>query len=217
MKKTIAIMLVALSASFGAFAGEFVGSVGVMSDYVFRGESQSDEKVAVTGDVGYTAGGFSAGVVATSVDKAVGDDRVELDGLVSYRFALNKTFSADVGAIYYAYPGSSSMNTTEVNAALNMSLGKLGTQLKTSYSNDYFNDGNSWYTEVNGSYGLPYQTALVAHIGYTDLDNDSTTDYRIGLVKQFGKNVVGEVAYVDTNVNTAWSDSRWTVGAKYQF
>lgn len=219
MKKQMIALLVAGMMVGGAQAEGFAGTAGLMTDYAFRGVSQSDENVALTGSVEYGIGGLTVGAAATTVDKLIGSDRMELNAIMNYRTAITNDISVDVGAIYYAYPGSSNANTVEINSAANVSFGNLGTQLKVSFTDDSFGTNNkSWYSEVNGSYPAMFGTSLTAHIGYTNTDNTkSVTDYKLGLTKRFGKSVVGELAYVDTNATGTLVDNRWIATASYQF
>jgi len=216
MKKSILVVAVAGLLSAGvAFADGFGGSVGVVSDYVFRGVSLSDNHAGVQATGEYKAGGLLVGVAANSTDSSSGDG-VELMALASYTFPITKTLSGEVGVTHYNYPGVSGTNTTEVSAAGNLNLGKIGAQLKTSYSNDYFGKNSAWYTEANVGYALPYSMTLVGHIGRVDGTVD-VVDYKIGVTKQFGKRVIAELAWTDTDVNTNLTDSRVTVGARMVF
>lgn len=85
------------------------GSVGVVTDYRFRGVSQSDNKAAIQG--GFTAtheGGLYAGIWASNLAGwgQFGGANMELD-LIG---GLKKSFGAitlDVGNTWYMYPGGS--------------------------------------------------------------------------------------------------------------
>lgn len=213
----IALLLGSVVAS-SAFAGGLSGSVGVASDYVFRGASLSNNDPSIQGNVKYTLNNLTVGATATSV-KNSGDD-VELDAMINYNIPVTNDVSVDVGAISYNFPGVSSLQTTEYSVAGNLKFDNVTTQLKTSYSSDYFGSGkHSFYTEVNGTYQLPYGLIGVGHIGHLDLDGASNkaNDYKLGLNKQFTKNIVGELAWVDSNNLTLTSGKRWTVSAKYNF
>jgi uncharacterized protein (TIGR02001 family) len=216
MKNKMLVAVIAGLIAGGAYADGLSGSVGVMSDYVFRGASQTDQDMAVTGDISYAIGNLTLTGAATTVDKTVSKDRVELNAIANYHIPMNKTFSSDVGVFAYVYPGASAINTTEAYAALNGTFGDIGAQVRTSYTNDYFGSSRAnWYNEVNVSYALPMAMSLGGHFGReTSTDKN---DYKVSLSKAFGKSIVGEVAFIDTNVNTNLTDRRWTVAAKYQF
>ena len=75
MKQTILTSLAAagLLAATGA-AADITGNVGLTTDYVFRGISQTDEKPAIQGGLDYAhSSGAYAGVWASNVDFNDGD------------------------------------------------------------------------------------------------------------------------------------------------
>lgn len=141
MKRTIlaaALMLTATGALIApgdaaaqrsAWSGS--GNFSVVSDYRFRGVSQTYNLPAVQGgfDLGHSAG-FYFGTWASSVGTHVRDRRIpagsppgtqpgttaastfqggaslELDFYGGYRFEVTRNIELDVGVIYYYYPGA---------------------------------------------------------------------------------------------------------------
>jgi uncharacterized protein (TIGR02001 family) len=83
------------------------GSVGLVSDYRFRGVSQSDEKLAVQGGITIAhESGFYIGTWGSNLAGwgTFGGSNMELDLIAGYK----KTFddiTVDVGATWYMYPG----------------------------------------------------------------------------------------------------------------
>lgn len=114
MKKT-AIALAALAASSFAFAQEATAPSyslsldnTIASEYIFRGKEFGDVTFHPSLELGY--GDFYAGVWgALSEDSAVD----EIDYYAGYGFALNDTWSLDVGATYYYYSGAANASTFE--------------------------------------------------------------------------------------------------------
>lgn len=111
----------------------FPMSVGYVSDYIFRGQSQSWGKGSLQASLEADhASGFYAGLSMESVsDKWLAGANLETDFYAGFRHALADTgFGYDVGAIYYAYPGAdwnkssfagtnkNSLNTLEAYAAV---------------------------------------------------------------------------------------------------
>ena len=76
-------------------------NVGVVSDYVFRGASQTDEEPALQGGVDITAGSFYAGVWGSNVD-FFDDTDAEIDFYGGFRGEAGG-FALDGGVIFYAY------------------------------------------------------------------------------------------------------------------
>ena len=72
-------------------------TVGVASDHVFRGNSQTDEGGQVFGSVDVTAGDFYAGVWASNVDFPDGTDG-EIDLYGGYRSEV-QGFEVDLGVV----------------------------------------------------------------------------------------------------------------------
>jgi hypothetical protein len=120
MKKTM-LALAALGAattfSTTAFADEEAkgpftvsGSAGLVSDYRFRGVSQSDKEMAIQGGVTIThESGFYVGTWASNLAGwgTFGGSNMELDVFGGYAFPINDDLKLDVGLTWYMYPGGS--------------------------------------------------------------------------------------------------------------
>src|SRR5436190_23394722 len=113
----------------------FTGNVGLFSQYVFRGISQTNEKPAVQGgfDVAHKSG-FYAGTWASNISwvsdgyaippnpPPAPSASIEWDFYGGYKGSLPMDFGYDLGVLYYDYPGSypagfTNPNTTELHAA----------------------------------------------------------------------------------------------------
>ncbi|QDC79461.1 TorF family putative porin [Candidatus Methylopumilus universalis] len=116
-------------------------NVGLYSQYIFRGLTQTDRGPAVQGGVDLThSSGFYLGAWASNIswlrdsNRANGGDaayskdgRVELDIYGGYRYTFANGLGIDLGALQYIYPGSkkagrqdgwASAYTTELYGAL---------------------------------------------------------------------------------------------------
>lgn len=114
MKMILALPLVLLTstptfAEEQSFLSTSSGNVGVYSEYVFRGITQSDESPALQGTLNFgQATDFYAGVWGSNVDFNDGDEaQLEIDLYAGYKWPLGPV-TLDIGAIYYAYPGADS-------------------------------------------------------------------------------------------------------------
>ncbi|PXA91990.1 hypothetical protein DMC47_24680 [Nostoc sp. 3335mG] len=90
------------------------GSVGIASDYRFRGVSQSDRQIAVQGGLTLThESGLYAGIWGSNLAGwgTFGGANLELDLIAGYKAKLADNATLDVGAVYYVYPGGA--DTTE--------------------------------------------------------------------------------------------------------
>lgn len=174
----------------------FTPNVGVVSDYLFRGISQSHGKPALQGGVDYAhSSGLYAGVWGSTInwvtdaqDKSV---PVEIDVYGGYKNAFaGGDWNYDVGVITYNYPGtkevganrSAKANTTEVYGA----IGYKWLSAKYSYTTsshfvgwyggdaaagDFKNTRGSDYLEVNANYDLGDGWAVLGHVGHQRVKN----------------------------------------------
>ncbi len=109
----LAALLAAPAFSFAQEAEEsnFSWNAGVVSDYVFRGVSQSNRDVAFQGGLDYAFGdsGFYAGAWGSNVDfQAFDGPSIELDAYVGYNTDLGDNFNLDVMLTRYTYHGAES-------------------------------------------------------------------------------------------------------------
>ena len=111
-KIAVAIVLsIGLSAAGAASAG-VSGSVAIVSDYLFRGVTQTNGKPALQGGVSWTHdSGFHVGTWGSSISWLSDSDpdissQVELDVFLGYAGSFgDSAVGYDVGLNYYAYPG----------------------------------------------------------------------------------------------------------------
>lgn len=205
MKKLILAVAV-----MGAFAGvanaqeaapatpehTFTGNLSVVTDYRFRGVSQTFNQPAVQGGFDYShSSGFYVGNWNSNVSgNSFTDGSIEMDLYAGYKFAITPDFTADVGALYYYYPGADtsagvSYNTTEIYGAVTYKW------LTAKYSHsvsDFFSvpdsDG-SGYLELNAAFEVADKTTLGLHVGHQKVRHNGTldyTDYKISLARDFG-------------------------------
>lgn len=157
------------------------GNVGLTTDYIFRGISQTDESAAIQGGMDYNdASGLHIGVWASNIDfNNPKDGSLELDIYAGFANEIGN-FSYDVGGIYYTYPGSSSsLDYDYWEAYINggYDFGVASVTIGANWSPEFFGDtGNSLYYYAGVDVPLPHEFGLSAHIGQQDIDkaNDYT-------------------------------------------
>jgi uncharacterized protein (TIGR02001 family) len=187
----------------------FSANVALVSDYVFRGITQSNEEPTVQGgfDYEYAPLGLYAGIWGSGVDFT--DASTELDYYAGWRHSWDK-LSFDVGAIYYDYPGSDGSleyDFWEASAALGYDFDVAAATIAVNYSPEYFGDsGDATYSAFYLDIPLPYSLTLNSHIGYQAIDDNDTfgtpdyADWGVGL----GYNLAGfdlAVTYTDTDLS----------------
>lgn len=209
----LAALLAAPAVSFAQEAEEsnFSWNAGIVSDYVFRGVSQSNRDVAFQGGVDYAFGdsGFYAGVWGSNVDfqDSYGPS-VELDAYVGYNTDLGDKFNLDVMLTRYTYHGSESIygNIDYNELITKFSMNDVAT-LTVGYTNDYSNTGeNVTYVNLGNSWDLGNDYSLNAAFGRTFSDFGDYNDWNVGVSKSFGALEFG-LNYYDTNLNFNASDS----------
>lgn len=187
------------------------GSAALVSDYRFRGASQSNENIAVQGSINLNhESGFYVGTWASSIELAgYGGTEVDLYG------GWKKDFSGtmfDIGALYYYYPGGASGADTdfvEFYASLSHTFGPIGTKLGVAYApkQNGIGDESNLYTYGDLTAALPNTPiTLKAHLGYSKGDSflgggDDYIDYSVG-ADFVWKNLTLGVAYVDTDLKS---------------
>jgi uncharacterized protein (TIGR02001 family) len=114
MKYRLAAAMAAILAATPAFAQDaptapfkVAGSVGIVSDYRFRGVSQSDKELAVQGGFSVThESGLYVGTWGSNLSGwgTFGGANMELDLYAGYKLPVGGG-ALDVGATWYMYPG----------------------------------------------------------------------------------------------------------------
>ncbi|AOF82790.1 hypothetical protein BSY238_1686 [Methyloversatilis sp. RAC08] len=239
MQKTLIAAALASALAVPAFTAQaeepasphtFTGNVGLFSQYVFRGISQTNEDPALQGGFDYShASGFYLGTWASNiswlkdapagVDPAYSSSSMEIDVYGGYRGAFGETgIGYDVGLLQYIYPGDrnpgvTKADTLEAYAAVSWSF----LSAKYSYSlGDTFGVNNSsgtWYLDLSANYPITEALTLNLHYGIQDFSgsnagvkNDdiaSYEDWKIGLSYALPQGFTVGAFYTDTSMNSA--------------
>lgn len=217
--------LLALTVGAGAAqaqtAPEVAFNIGVVSDYVFRGASQTDEEPALQGGVDVSfANGFYVGGWASMVD--FGDDTdAEVDLYGGYRTELGG-YGLDLGVVSYLYvnePGSADYNYVELKAAASRAIGPVTLGAAVYYSPNFFGaDEQTTYLEANAAYAVTDKWSVSGAIGHQSLDvNDDYATWNLGVAYALTDHLVVDVRYHDTDVDGPLTDDRFVVGLKASF
>jgi len=203
-------------------------NVGLVSNYIFRGISQTSNNPAIQGGMDYShASGFYAGVWGSNVnwiqDSVVtsGSVTMELDTYLGFKKSINDDMGYDFGYIRYNYLGNyttvspyTAADTAEVYAAFTYKFltAKYSYSLLDQFLTVPDTKGTN-YLELNANYTIPDTTfTLTAHVGkqtYTGATADGLaaagtpptyTDYKVGVAKDFSGYVIG-LAYSATDAS----------------
>ena len=189
----------------------FSWNAGIVSDYVFRGVTQSGKDIAFQGGLDYAFGdsGFYVGAWGSNVDfGAQAAPDIEVDAYVGYNVDLSEKVNLDVMLTRYTYHGAdSSYGNTDYNELITkVALADVAT-LTLGYTNDYSNTGeNVLYANLGHSWDLGKEYSLNAGFGRTFADFGEYNDWNVGVSKTFGPLEVG-LNYYDTNLPFNASDS----------
>ena len=173
-----------------------------VSDYRFRGVSESGLDPALQGSVDVSYHGFYAGAWASSISRFA-DTNVELDLYAGYTGNAGP-LEYDLGVIAYLYPGGDGTgNVYEGKASLSYSFGPATAKLSANYAPDQENlDGDNLYLNGELRVGIP-TTPFTA---FASLGRERGSfygrkwDWQLGVEFTRGP-FTASLAYVDTNLD----------------
>ena len=189
---------------------EISANIGVVSDYSFRGISQSNENFALQGGFDVThESGFYAGFWGSNIDyNNTQGGSIETDLYAGYSGTVGK-LAYDVGVLGYYYPGAdSSLNYDyyEGSLAVGYDFDVASVSTSVNVSPNYFGDsGTASY--FAGAVDVPVTEALSlsAHAGRQYIERNARygtpdyTDWSLGANYDWQDYSFG-VQYVDTNM-----------------
>jgi len=223
----VAAAIISMSASHAAeplvdekaFPGEFSANVSLVSEYYFRGISQTDDAPAIQGGFDWSTEldqqsgiSFYLGTWGSNVDFNDTDGAsVEIDvyGGLSGAFG-NTGLGWDVGLIYYAYPGANSnlnYDFWEGAVALSYDFSVASATASVNYSPDNFGkSGKAWYPKLGIDVPVGKYLTLSGHVAKQYIEKNDVfgqpdyVDWSVGGTV----NVAGfdmNVTYSDTNLS----------------
>lgn len=184
---------------------ELEANIGVASNYIWRGMTQTQDQAAVSGGLDFASGGFYAGTWASNVDFGTDADSAgyELDLYAGYGFEVG-TVGLDLGYIYYAYPSLEDSDFSEVYA--NAGIGGFSAGVAFQVDAD-FTDEDYLYYSAGYDFDVAEGIGMGIYAGVYDYgdDGDELTHYGLSLSK-------GDFGFaVDANDSDADDDPRVTV------
>jgi uncharacterized protein (TIGR02001 family) len=240
MKFSPSLIALALTTALPAFAQEapspLTFNASVVSDYRYRGISQTRLKPAVQGGLDYAApGGFYIGAWASSIKWIKdfgGDAEVEVDVYGGWKGEVAPGLTLDLGGLQYYYPSNKlnpSANTFELYGAL--SFGPVTVKYSHALTDTFGNmdSKGSGYLDVSASFEIADGWMLAPHVGHQKIKGPLSgaatyTDYSLTLSKSFGA-LTPSIAVVGTDADKGFytvkdkflGKSGVVVGLKYAF
>ena len=212
-------------------------NAGAVSEYRYRGISQTRLQPALQGGVDYTdKSGFYVGTWASTIKwikDAGGSAPVELDLYGGYKGSAGDV-AYDVGFLRYEYSNNKlnpSANTNEIYGAVTYGVFTAKYSHATSNLFGFANSKKSGYLDLSATLDLGDGYSLVPHLGHQSVEgagNDkyAYTDYALTLGKDLGNGLAATAALIGTNakagayVSPAGKDlgkATVVVGLKYTF
>ncbi len=183
-------------------------NASVVTDYRYRGISQTRLKPAVQGGVDFTAGAFYLGGWASTIKwikDGGGDANVEIDLYGGYKGEISKGLGYDIGLLTYQYPSNGlnpSANTLEIYGAV--TAGPVTAKYSHSTTNlfGFANSKGSGYLDISATFDVG-GFAVTPHVGRQTVKNNgaySYTDYSLAISKEVA-GITWSATLVDTSTS----------------
>lgn len=234
MKKTLLAVAAALAATAlpslsYAEDSPLSFNVGLVTDYRYRGISQSRLKPALQGGIDYAApGGFYVGAWGSTIKwikDAGGDADVEIDLYGGWKGEVAKDLTLDVGVLTYQYPSNkmsgitgANANTTELYGAL--TYGPATLKYSHAVTNTFANPDskNSFYLDLSAGFDVGSGVTVTPHVGYQKIKGPASdlatyTDYSLTVSKDFSGFLLS-AALVGTDADNSFYTSGAAHGNK---
>jgi uncharacterized protein (TIGR02001 family) len=246
-KNLIASAIVALSASAPMLshaedapapaASPVAFNVGVVSDYRYRGISQTRVKPALQGGVDYSGpAGIYLGAWASTIKwikDLGGKSSYELDLYGGWKGDVGAGLTLDVGALRYQYAKNElnpSANTTEIYGALSYNIATLKYSHSLTNLFGAMDSKSSTYLELAATFDVGSGFTVTPHVGLQNVKHSTIadyTDFSLTVGKDLGNGLSVSVAAVSTDADKTFYYSPKTgkelgksgaiVGLKYTF
>jgi uncharacterized protein (TIGR02001 family) len=195
-------------------------NVGIYSQYIFRGLTQTDAKPAFQGgfdfahESGFYLGTWGSNISWLEDSGACSGCSLEWDMYGGWKHAFNDDWGMDIGVLFYYYPGSynpgfTRANTTELYIAGNWKW--ISLKFSDSLGNTFGvpNSHNAWYLNLTANYPINDQWTVLAHAGRQEYHGSNNgvsnsllnyTDWQLGLSYTVNNYTFGAY-WTDTNNN----------------
>ncbi len=160
-----------LTTSFHSLA-EVTANVSATSNYYWRGVTQTNDRVAVSGGVDYAnENGFYAGAWVSNVDFGeTTSSSYELDLYGGFSGSVDD-LGYDLGYIYYAYPDASDdINFSELYGALSWHWLEAKASYLVAADSAATSEEDMLYLELNASFDVFTDATFALHLGQSSGD-----------------------------------------------
>jgi len=221
IKSRVYLAGLALAVAAAAAHADVSVTPTVVSDYDFRGYTQSGKDPALQIGLDYSGGPIHVGAWTSNINFGPGSAKTELDFLADYSFGSDATAKFNTGIVYYTYPGHEGLTYPE--AWISATKGWFSVAYHYGWAwPDYTVSNPSADTNAEASYAEGNVTvpiggtgfSVAGHVGYSfgqywnhvDLDAKAAgvsgsgeyVDWSVAVSKSFG-NFNAALKYVDSN------------------
>jgi uncharacterized protein (TIGR02001 family) len=219
MKMKATVLLSTLALSGGVFAQAAAPAapepdytlsfnVGAVTDYRYRGISQTRKKPALQGGADFShKSGFYLGTWLSTIKwikDGGGDAPIEWDIYGGYKGTAGP-IGYDVGLLRYQYPSHDlaiSPNTTELYIAGTYGPATLKYSHATTNLFGFADSKRSGYLDLSATFDLGNGWSITPHIGHQKVRNNSPfsyTDYSLTVGKDLGNGLSASAALIGTD------------------
>ena len=171
-----------------AIFGNTTANVSLTSDFIFRGQTQTNHLPAIQGGLDWThSSGIFLGAWGSNIRLPDAVSTLEIDEYGGYTYAFNSVLSASLGLYYYSFFPGSDTNTLEYPLALSWNNLKLGANYSPHWGGGQA--GHAWYLSAGWNTKVWWDTTLGLIAGYSlfgtntgDLDNYA--DFHANIARQ---------------------------------
>jgi uncharacterized protein (TIGR02001 family) len=193
------------------------GNVALVSDYLFRGLSQTSQDPALQAGIEFgSADSWYIGAWGSNVswlsdlssppDSSISNS-LEIDLYAGWRIPLGETWKLDVGLYTYYYPGDYPRGftrpyTTEAYVGLSWTIVTLKYSYAFTDAFGFADSKGSDYLDLSANWEFSPSWVLNAHVGHQRIDHFSDADYsdwKLGITKNFANGFAVALGYYDTN------------------
>ena len=192
-------------------AHELHGYLTLVSDYVFRGASQSNEDPTVQAGVDYLhPSGVFAGVFVARTEfpgNSFGSNpgSIEVDAYLGYSRAAGRDWSWDIAALRYDFPDSTGFDYSYDELAANLHFRDV-LRLGATVSDDAgASSASGWTAEIELRHSLGDRFQLSGSLGHYEFERTDWSDYfywDVGVSATAGR-FTFDVRYFDTDNDEA--------------
>ncbi|WP_028108764.1 TorF family putative porin [Ferrimonas futtsuensis] len=226
MKTSLNTLMMALLGSglmlAPAAQADLSGNLGVTSNYLWRGVSQSDDAPAISGGLDYAHdSGFYAGTWTSNVD--FGDDTsYEVDLYGGYAGEVGD-LGYELGYIHYFYPNAAfegedyDADFGEINLALYWNWLGISAAYGLNTGDEAELYDKALYLEATASFELSESLGLQLAVGQQSFDMDGAEDYLNYSVSLTKSTDLGDVSFMVSDTDLDDDDPMVSVSWVYGF